>query len=168
MRHLTAGVIKATVKQTPPHVGRKGEISMDCTEAYREHSVIELLFMPGIRISELCELHRDDIDLSKGTICVYGKGSKERMIPIGNNKVLQLLQEYEKEFEKAIKGNFFVNRYGEPLSTQSVRLMIQHYSAVARSRLHCDNTDLYKCCVREKEKNIGDISSEKSDEYIGS
>lgn len=102
----------------------------------RDLCVIELLFMTGIRISELCELHRDAIDLSKGTICVYGKGSKERMIPIGNNKVLQLLQEYEKEFEKEMKGNFFVNRYGEALSTQSVRLMIRHYTKAAGIEQH--------------------------------
>lgn len=78
----------------------------------RDICVIELLFMTGIRISELCELHRDAIDLSKATICVYGKGSKERIIPIGNNKVLHLLQRYEKEFEKEIEESFFVNRYG--------------------------------------------------------
>lgn len=102
----------------------------------RDICVIELLFMTGIRISELCELHRDAIDLLKGTICVYGKGSKERIIPIGNDKVLQLLQEYEKEFEMEIEGSFFVNRYGEPLSTQSVRLMIQHYTKAAGIEQH--------------------------------
>lgn len=102
----------------------------------RDICVIELLFMTGIRISELCKLHQDAIDLSKATICVYGKGSKERIIPIGNNKVLQLLQEYEKEFIKEMKGNFFVNRYGEPLSTQSVRLMIWHYTKAAGIEQH--------------------------------
>ena len=102
----------------------------------RDICVIELLFMTGMRISELCEIHRNSIDLSKGTICVYGKGSKERIIPIGNTKVLQLLQEYEKAFEKEIEGNFFVNRYGEPLSTQTVRLMIQHYTKAAGIEQH--------------------------------
>lgn len=102
----------------------------------RDISVIELLFMTGIRISELCELHKDAVDLSKGTICVYGKGSKERIIPIGSNKVLQLLREYEQEFEKEIEVNFFVNRYGESLSTQSVRLMIQHYTKAAGIERH--------------------------------
>lgn len=97
----------------------------------RDICVIELLFMTGVRISELCELHQDSIDLSKGIIRVYGKGSKERIIPIGNTKVLQLLREYEKAFEKEIEGNFFVNRYGEPLSTQTVRLMLRHYTKAA-------------------------------------
>lgn len=102
----------------------------------RDICVIELLFMTGMRISELCELHQDAIDLSKGIICVYGKGSKERIIPIGNIKILQLLQEYEKEFEKEMEGNFFVNRYGEPLSTQSVRIMIQSYTQAAGIEQH--------------------------------
>lgn len=102
----------------------------------RDICVIELLFITGMRISELCELHQDSIDLSKGIICVYGKGSKERIIPIGNAKVLQLLQEYKKEFEKEVEENFFVNRYGEPLSTQSVRLMIQSYTQAAGIEQH--------------------------------
>ena len=102
----------------------------------RDICVIELLFMTGMRISELCELHQDSIDLSKGIIRVYGKGAKERVIPIGNIKVLQLLREYGEEFEKEIEGNFFVNRYGEPLSTQTVRLMLQHYTKAAGIEQH--------------------------------
>ncbi len=102
----------------------------------RDICVVELLFMTGMRISELCEIPRNAIDLSKGTICVYGKGSKERIIPIGNTKVLKLLREYEKAFVKEIKENFFVNRYGEPLSTQSVRLMFRHYTKAAGIEQH--------------------------------
>ena len=102
----------------------------------RDICVIELLFMTGVRISELCELHKDSIDLSKGIICVYGKGAKERIIPIGNANVLQLLQKYKEEFEKEIEENFFVNRYGEPLSTQTVRLMLKHYTKAAGIEQH--------------------------------
>lgn len=102
----------------------------------RDICVIELLFMTGMRISELCELHKESIDLSKGIIRVYGKGAKERIIPIGNAKVLQLLREYKEEFEKEIEGNFFVNRYGEPLSTQTVRLMLRHYTKAAGIEQH--------------------------------
>ena len=102
----------------------------------RDICVIELLFMTGMRISELCELHQDSIDLSKGIIRVYGKGAKERIIPIGNAKVLQLLREYKEEFEKEIEENFFVNRYGEPLSTQTVRLMLRHYTKAAGIEQH--------------------------------
>ncbi|MDE5778305.1 MAG: tyrosine-type recombinase/integrase [Lachnospiraceae bacterium] len=102
----------------------------------RDICVIELLFMTGMRISELCDMHRDSIDLSKGIICVYGKGAKERIIPIGNINVLQLLREYEEEFEKEIEEFFFVNRYGEPLSTQTVRLMLKHYAKAAGIEQH--------------------------------
>ncbi len=102
----------------------------------RDICVIELLFMTGMRISELCEIHRNSIDLSQGIIRVYGKGAKERIIPIGNAKVLQLLREYEKEFKKEIEEKFFVNRYGAPLSTQTVRLMLQHYTKAAGIEQH--------------------------------
>lgn len=100
--------------------------------AFRDVCVLELLFMTGMRISELCELKRENIDLSVGVIRVYGKGAKERMVPVGNNEVLHMLREYEKEFLKEIgNGFFFVNRYGNSLSTQAVRLMLQKYTKEA-------------------------------------
>ena len=47
-------------------------------------AVIELLFATGIRISELCSLKIYDVDFYEKTILIYGKGSKERKIQIGN------------------------------------------------------------------------------------
>ena len=64
-----------------------------------------------MRISELCNLKSSDIDLHDATIRIYGKGSKERMIQIGNNDVLKILVNYEKKYISEINqtGYFFVN-----------------------------------------------------------
>jgi integrase/recombinase XerC len=51
--------------------------------ALRDHAILELLYGSGIRVSELCGLDIDDLDLDRGTARVLGKGSKERVVPYG-------------------------------------------------------------------------------------
>ena len=106
--------------------------------ALRDAAVIELLFATGLRISELCSLRKNDIDLFDQTVLVYGKGSKERRIQIGNDDVIKILKEYKEEYEAEIKncGYFFANQSGKKLSDQAVRRMINKYSSVAAINLH--------------------------------
>jgi integrase/recombinase XerC len=51
--------------------------------ALRDHAVLELLYGAGVRVSELCGLDVDDLDLPRATARVMGKGSKERVVPYG-------------------------------------------------------------------------------------
>ncbi|MEW2460697.1 MULTISPECIES: tyrosine recombinase [unclassified Microbacterium] len=51
--------------------------------ALRDHAILELLYGAGIRVSELCGLDVDDVDLERGTVRVLGKGAKERVVPFG-------------------------------------------------------------------------------------
>lgn len=51
--------------------------------ALRDHAILELLYGSGIRVSELCGLDVDDVDLDRGTARVMGKGAKERVVPFG-------------------------------------------------------------------------------------
>lgn len=102
----------------------------------RDLAILELMFMTGIRISELCNLKAEAIDLEQGLVRVYGKGGKERVIPIGNRDVVLLLKEYKKLFAEKIDAYFFVNRWGNPLSDQAVRLMINKYTKEAGIKMH--------------------------------
>lgn len=106
--------------------------------ALRDASVIELLFATGIRISELCTLKINDVNLYDGTILIYGKGDKERRILIGNDAVIRILKEYKNSFLTEINNcnHFFVNQSGKVLSDQAVRRMINKYTALAAIDLH--------------------------------
>lgn len=106
--------------------------------ALRDATVTELLFATGIRVSELCSLKEDDVNLHERTILIYGKGSKERKVQIGNDDVINVLKRYKNNFEKEIQncGYFFANQNGERLSEQSVRRMINKYTSLAAIDLH--------------------------------
>lgn len=104
----------------------------------RDIAVLELMFATGMRISELCSLRPEDIDLATGVIKIYGKGSKERLIQIGNADVLKAVLCYHHAFSTKCDnaGWFFINRLGNRLSDQSVRNMINRYCALASIQLH--------------------------------
>lgn len=104
----------------------------------RDIAVIELLFATGVRISELCSLKPSDIDLTSNTILIYGKGSKERILQLGNPEVIAALKLYQETFQKSIDacGYFFVNRLQHKLSDQSVRFMINRYAELAGISQH--------------------------------
>lgn len=94
----------------------------------RDISVIEILFSTGIRVSELCNIKNQDINLQTGIIKIYGKGAKERAIQICDNEVKKILKEYTELFQNHEKKEyFFINRLRNKLSDQSVRLMIKKY-----------------------------------------
>lgn len=94
--------------------------------AIRNAAVVELLFATGARIAEICTLRKDDIDIIGGSIKLYGKGSKERIIPIENREVICVLVQYSNLFQAEIadSGYFFVNKLRKRLTEQSVREML--------------------------------------------
>lgn len=108
----------------------------DC--ALRDAAIIELLFATGMRISELCNLKISDVDLYDRTVLIYGKGAKERIIQIGNDDVIQILETYKNTFSAKMQccNHFFSNPNGTALSDQSVRRMIKKYTSLANIELH--------------------------------
>lgn len=107
-------------------------------KSLQDIAIIELLFSTGIRISELCSLKASDVNLTDNTILIFGKGSKERRVQIGNEDVIRILSEYKDCFQDKIQtaNYFFVNHAGNPISDQSVRRLIKKYSTLAGINTH--------------------------------
>lgn len=104
----------------------------------RDIAVIELLFATGIRISELCTLKPNDINLYEKSLLIYGKGSKERRLQIGNDDVVKILIQYKNAYHAEIIHcqHFFSTPSGNALSDQSVRRMINKYVKLASIDMH--------------------------------
>ena len=104
----------------------------------RDICVLEGLFSTGVRVSELCNLQSEDINLTTGTILISGKGNKQRIVQIVDARIKELFVEYFTLFESKIEKTnyFFINRLGNPLSSQSVRYMIKKYAALAGIKKH--------------------------------
>ena len=117
---------------------KKAHTSYSQKEALRNALILELLFATGMRISELCSLKIEQIDLTEYIIKIYGKGSKERLIQICNHNIQELLQKYIKERAQDISNNDYllINRLHNRLSEQSVRNMITNYAKQSGITLH--------------------------------
>lgn len=104
----------------------------------RDIAIIEILFSTGMRVSELCNIKKNNINLQTGAIKIRGKGDKERIIQICDNEVKKLLKEYLNLFDKQIEKiqYFLVNRLGNKISEQSARLMIKKYQQLAGISQH--------------------------------
>ena len=102
----------------------------------RDSAILELLYGAGIRVSELTGLSLSNIDLAEQYILVFGKGSKERIVPIGRMAVGALssyLQESRPLLEQKSAGttdSLFLNHSGTPLSDRSVRRILDKYVAL--------------------------------------
>jgi site-specific recombinase XerD len=97
----------------------------------RDHAVLELLYAAGLRVSELCGLDRDGVDLRGRTVRVLGKGGKERRVPI-HETAAAALSRWLEEGREAMAGPpeaVFVNRRGARLGTRDVRRILDARAA---------------------------------------
>lgn len=103
--------------------------------ALRNAIIIEMLFSTGMRVSELCQLTFEDIDLNNGVMIIWGKGAKERILRVENDAILKLLREYC-EMDASETRSFLKNQNGAALSDQSVRTILRHFEKRAGLHMH--------------------------------
>lgn len=95
-------------------------------KAERNLLIISLLLSTGIRISELCHIHLKDINLSNKTLHIIGKGKKERILFLGDQKTFNLLETYINKTRNESNDFLFPGKHSpKPLSEQSVRLILK-------------------------------------------
>lgn len=91
---------------------------------WRDRALLEFAYASGVRVSELIALRIRDLDLEVGFAVVFGKGSKERLVPVGQS-ALRALHVYLRELRPALergtgKGVVFLNNRGTPLTRMGV------------------------------------------------
>lgn len=100
---------------------------------FRDRAMLELLYAAGLRVSELCAMRPLDFDPQADILRVFGKGAKERLVPIhaGASRLLDdYLQHWRPQFSPK-EDKIFLNRSGKGLSRQAVWKLIQKYTALA-------------------------------------
>lgn len=96
--------------------------------SYRNKAIIELMYATGLRVSELVNLKVNDIDLNMALLKTLGKGSKERIIPLGDY-ALNYLKLYINEYrslliKKNLNDYLFLNNHGNKLTRQGLFKML--------------------------------------------
>jgi integrase/recombinase XerD len=91
--------------------------------------MLELLYATGVRVSELVELPLSALDLDEGFATIFGKGSKERLVPVGK-PALRALGRYLRDVRPSLdrgggRGLVFLNRHGRPLRREAVWTIVK-------------------------------------------
>lgn len=89
----------------------------------RNKAIVSLMYDSGIRQSEVCALLRSDIDFERMVFKVFGKGAKERYVPLGAASKAFILEYYNLCPYKDVK-HVFLSRFGEPISRNAIRLFV--------------------------------------------
>lgn len=103
--------------------------------AFRDRAMLELAYGAGLRVSEWISLAVKDVLLEEGLIRVFGKGSKERLVPIGRSAigaVAVYLRELRPSLERGNgRGLLFLNARGHPLSRMGAWKILRKYVTIA-------------------------------------
>ncbi len=112
-----------------------GAPSLDEPLAFRDRAMLELAYGAGLRVSEWITLSVRDVMMDDHLLRVFGKGSKERLVPIGRTAIAATaiyLRELRPKLEKGQgKGILFLNARGEPLSRMGAWKILRKYVVIA-------------------------------------
>ena len=105
----------------------------------RDRAALELLYATGARVSELIALRVSDVKLDMGYLRCFGKGGRERIVPLGS-KACEMIKLYlDRARRDLIKGRpeerLFVNKFGRPLSRQGLWKIIKKYGSGMAKRI---------------------------------
>lgn len=102
----------------------------------RDKAMLELIYATGMRVSELVALDMEHINIESGFIRCFGKGSKERMVPIGEvaaSFIREYLSRGRSKLKKTLNINsLFVNQHGRRLTRQGFWKIIKKYARKAK------------------------------------
>lgn len=124
---LTTITNPKTVKKLPKILSEEEiekllDINLKTDFDYRNKAMLELMYSSGLRVSELINLNVNDIDLSNASVRIFGKGSKERIIPL-NDYAIDALNNYILNHRRSLfkhgESNYlFLNNHGNKITRQ--------------------------------------------------
>ena len=96
---------------------------------WRDRAILEFLYATGVRVSELVELPISAIDIDEAFATVFGKGAKERLVPVGA-PALRALGRYLREVRPGLdrgegEGRVFLNARGKPIRRESIWVIVK-------------------------------------------
>ena len=100
----------------------------------RDKAMLETMYSSGLRVSELLKLEKGQVNLTKGVITVFGKGAKERKVPVSDYAVEYIrkyLNEVRNKSENRGSKYLFLSKKGEPLSRVYFFKQVKKYSELA-------------------------------------
>lgn len=100
----------------------------------RDKAMLETMYASGLRVSELLKLEKGQVNLTKGVITVFGKGAKERKVPLSDyaiDYIKKYLAEVRNKSENKGSKYLFLNRKGEPISRIYFFKQVRKYSELA-------------------------------------
>lgn len=111
-------------------------IDMGSSLGLRNRAMLELLYACGLRVTELVELEKSKLYMDEGFVRVFGKGSKERLVPLGESAkhFINLYQADTRNHIAPQKGHediLFLNRRGQRLTRNMVFIIVKDLTAVA-------------------------------------
>jgi integrase/recombinase XerD len=108
---------------------------VDKPNGARDAAMLELMYAAGLRVSELVGVKVQDVNLEAGFVRVYGKGSKERVVPIGQHAIRAIRNFVEQARPQLLKKKaspyLFVARAGRPMTRQGFWKLIKRYALAA-------------------------------------
>jgi integrase/recombinase XerD len=106
------------------------------TQGIRDRAILETLYATGMRVSEAVNLKVDSLNMDIGFLRCIGKGSKERVIPLGRKAIISLKRYLDIARPKLLKRKesefLLLNRSGKKISRQSLWKIIKKYARQAR------------------------------------
>ena len=128
-KFLTQAQMQALL-EAPVQLWKDGKLSE--FEAFRDTLIMEVLYGGGLRVSELCGLNYEHMDLDQGIVRVMGKGNKERLCPIGP-VALQCLKVFTERFNlsKELDSPIVCQRNGRRMEPRQVQKLLKVHLAAA-------------------------------------
>ena len=101
------------------------ELPTDAPLGLRDRALLELFYSSGLRLSEVCALRWHDLDFEQGLVRVLGKGSKQRIVPVGSHALHALLT-WQHDTQTTGDAFVFPGRAGKQFSARAIQLRIKH------------------------------------------